>query len=111
MSAHNVCLLIAGMIGIASAAPCQPVGSASTRPKVVTSVTALKKGAAVTDRTGALLGPIQALSDGPGGAMVVIEIDGKLVSVPAATLTAKGAFAAMSSQTKSEIVAAAGAPP
>ncbi|MGI9168880.1 MAG: hypothetical protein ACR2FH_01710 [Caulobacteraceae bacterium] len=68
-----------------------------------------KVGAMVTDRTGARLGPIQSLAEAARGAMIVIEIDGKLVSVPQSTLKAKGG-GAVSSQTKAEILAAAGAP-
>jgi hypothetical protein len=71
---------------------------------------ALKEGGMVSDRTGAPLGPIQSLVDAPRGPMVVIKIDGKLVSVPQSTLTLKGANA-ISSQTKAEILAAAQAPP
>jgi hypothetical protein len=70
---------------------------------------AFKVGAIVTDRTGARLGPIQRLTEAPRGPMVVIAMDGKLVSIPQSTLTPKGE-AVVSSQTKAEIVAAAGAP-
>jgi hypothetical protein len=70
---------------------------------------AFKIGAIVTDRTGARLGPIQNLAEAARGPMVVISIDGKLVSVPQSTLTLKGG-GAVSSQTKAEIAAAAGVP-
>ncbi len=55
------------------------------------------------------LGPIQTVVDSNRGPMVVIEIDGKLISTPQSSLTLKGE-GAVSSQTKAQIIAAAGAP-
>jgi hypothetical protein len=72
---------------------------------------AFRAGAIVTDRTGARLGPIQSVADAPRGPMVVIEIEGKLVSVPQSTLTLKPDASVSSSQTRSEITSAAGARP
>lgn len=67
---------------------------------------AFKAGGIVTDRTGARLGPIQSTAEAERGLMIVIKIDGKLVSVPQSTLKLKGENA-VSSQTKAEIMAAA----
>ncbi len=76
---------------------------------IVAPAPAFKVGAVVTDRTGARLGPIQSLAEAARRAMIVIEIEGKLVSVPQSTLKPNGG-GAVSSQTKAEIMAAAGAP-
>jgi lipoprotein-anchoring transpeptidase ErfK/SrfK len=108
------CLIAATAVGAAGAACAQPAAapSAPTPPPAVIAppAPAFKVGALVTDRTGARLGPIKSLAEGTRGPMVVIEIDGKLISVPQATLTLRGEGAA-SAQTKAEIIAAAAAPP
>lgn len=84
--------------------PTSPSTTAVTAPPAP----AFKVGAVVTDRTGARLGPIQSVTEADRGPMVIIEIDGKLISVPQSTLTLKDE-GAVSSQTKAEIVTAAGA--
>jgi hypothetical protein len=61
------------------------------------------------DRTGAAIGRIKTLTESDKGPVVVIEIDRKLVSVPQSSLKLQGEVA-VSSQTKAQILAAAGAP-
>ena len=70
---------------------------------------AFKAGDVVVDRTGTLIGAIKTLTESDRGPMVVVEIDGKLVSVPSNTLKLQGGQA-MSSQTKAQMLAAANAP-
>ncbi|MEP6967798.1 MAG: hypothetical protein ABI906_06935 [Pseudomonadota bacterium] len=108
----------AAVIGIAFALACgaraQPLGGprAATPPPAVVAppVPAFKIGGVVADRTGARLGPIESLGEADRGAMVVIRIDGKLVSVPQGTLALKPGGGAVSAQTKAQILAAAKAP-
>jgi hypothetical protein len=70
---------------------------------------AFKFGAMVTDRTGRPLGAIESLAESERGAMIVIKIDDKLVSVPQSTLKLNGERV-VSSQSKAEIMAAANVP-
>jgi hypothetical protein len=70
----------------------------------------LKPGAVVIDRNGLRIGKVQSLAESERGAMVVVDMDGKLVSVPQSTLLPKG-DSAVSSQSKDEILGAAHAPP
>jgi hypothetical protein len=70
---------------------------------------AFKAGASVTDRGGTVVGAIESVIDTPAGLMVVVKIDGKLVSVPQSSLTLRDG-AAVSRQSKAEMLAAAGAP-
>jgi hypothetical protein len=116
MSRVSICLAIAATVGLAGPVCAQPAAPSGRRagPKsppamIARAAPALKIGAIVTDRTGARLGPIQSLTEAARGPMAVILLDGKLVSVPQSTLTLKGE-GAVSSQTKAEIFAAAGAP-
>lgn len=69
---------------------------------------AFNAGDAVTDRDGAALGAVQTLVESPAGPMVVVNIEGKMVSLPQATLKMQGK-AIVSTQTKAQILAAAGA--
>ena len=69
---------------------------------------AFKSGDAVADRDGTALGSVQTLVESAAGPMVVVNIDGKLVSLPQSTLRMRGS-AIMSTQTKAQILAAAGA--
>lgn len=90
-----------------------PVAPAALAPgEAPSSVTppapAFKSGDAVADSAGAALGAVQALVESPAGPMVVVNIDGKLVSLPQATLKMQG-NAIVSTQTKAQILAAAGA--
>lgn len=86
-----------------SAAPAAPAAPAPPAPP-------FRPGIAVVDRTGARVGTVQSVTETPGGPNVVITIDGKLVGIPPATLKLEGE-AAVSSQTKAEMLASAGAPP
>jgi hypothetical protein len=99
--------------GGASAQPqtqAPPAGPLSRPAEIAPAAPAFKDGAVVIDRAGVKLGPIKSLTEAPRGPMVVIEIDGKMVSVPQGTLTLKS-DGVVSSQTKAQILAAAGAPP
>ena len=116
MSRICICLGIAAAVGLAGPVCAQPpapsappAGPTSPPAAIAPAAPAFKVGAIVTDRTGARLGRIQSLSEAERGPMVVISLDGKLVSVPQSTLTRKGE-GAVSSQTKAEITAAAGVP-
>lgn len=90
------------------AAPLTPQLPATT-PPAKPPVPAFKPGMVVTDRTGAKVGVVQTVTETPGGLNVVIEIEGKLVGVLPATLQIRGE-GAVSSQTREEILATAGAP-
>lgn len=76
-----------------------PVASAEPAP-------AFRAGAKVSDSSGADIGVIQSIAESSTGAMIVLKVDGKLVSVPQGTLAPFGENV-KSSQTKAEILAAA----
>jgi hypothetical protein len=63
----------------------------------------------VSDRTGARVGVVKTVAETPGGLNVVVEIEGKLVGVLPSTLQLRGE-SVVSSQTRDEILASAGAP-
>lgn len=88
--------------------PADPPGAAAVTP--APPPPAFKAGTAVSDSTGATVGTVASVVEGERGLMVVVDIDGKLVSVPQETLTLAGERA-VSSQTRSQMLAAAGAPP
>ena len=94
----------------------QPAGSEPTPIGPPGSRTApaapdIKPGAPVRDRSGALVGRVQSIAETSSGAMnVIVEIDGKLVGLEASTLQLRGG-SAMSTQSKSEMLARAGAHP
>lgn len=67
---------------------------------------AFRAGAKVSDATGADIGVIQSIAEASTGAMVVLKVDDKLVSVPQGTLSPFGENV-KSSQTKAQILAAA----
>jgi hypothetical protein len=93
--------------------PTPPTAPAAVAPEAQATkpaAPAFKAGMAVVDRSGARIGVIQAVTETPGGLNVVVEIDGKLVGVPPARLELRG-DTAVSSQTKAQILASAGAPP
>lgn len=72
---------------------------------------AIKPGMPVSDRSGAQVGLVETVAETPrGGLNVVVKIDGKLVGLAAATL-ALHESRVVSSQTKREMLASAGAPP
>jgi hypothetical protein len=86
------------------AAPANAAPSAVTPP-----APAFAAGDPVVDRTGDQVGAVQTLVETPEGPMVVVQIDGKLVSLLQTTLKMDGSTI-VSSQTKAEMLAAAGAP-
>jgi len=91
-----------------------PVAPATPAPgEAPSSVTppapAFNAGDRVADSQGTALGAIQTLIESPAGPMVVVNIEGKLVSLPQGTLRMQGTTI-VSSQTKAQILAAAGAP-
>jgi len=92
--------LIAGALEAnAQSTPAMPVAPQSApRP--------LTQGMPVVDRSGVTVGLIAAIADSDRGSMVVVKVDGKLVSIPQSTLTLDGAVV-RSSQTKQQILAAA----
>jgi hypothetical protein len=63
----------------------------------------------VFDRLGVAVGVITAVADSERGPMVVVKVDGTLVSVPQGTLTLDGAIV-RSNQTKAQILAATASP-
>ena len=84
-----------------------PAGAAPS--SVTPPAPAIRAGEAVIDRSGAEVGRIQTLIESPAGPMVVVQIDGKMVSLPQRTLRLQGETV-VSSQSKAEMLAAAGAP-
>jgi len=91
------------------AAPAQ-VAPANAAPSTVTPpAPAFTAGDTVVDRAGQRVGAVQTLVETPAGPMVVVQIDGKLVSLLQTTLRMDGSTI-VSSQTKAEMLAAAGAP-
>jgi hypothetical protein len=71
---------------------------------------AVKPGMPVIDRSGAQVGVVQTVAEArQGGLSVVAKIDGKLIGLDASTLQLRDE-GVISSQTKPEMLAAAGAP-
>lgn len=70
---------------------------------------AFQPGMAVIDRAGAVIGTFEAFATGPAGPLAVLQVDGKPVAVPQATLTLVDRRI-LSIQTKAEILAAADVP-
>ncbi len=104
--------LLLAVPGIALAQPAvTPTPSPRPPPTAVepAPAPAFKAGSVVVDRDGTAIGAIKTLTESSRGPMVVVEIDGKLVSVPQSTLRLQG-DRALSSQTKAQMLAAAGAP-
>lgn len=98
----------------APAADMPPVApSVPTSGEAVTSTTppapAIQAGAPVLDRDGVRVGAVQTLVESPAGPMVVARIDGKLITLPQAGLKLDGANV-VSTQTKAQMLGAAGAP-
>jgi hypothetical protein len=85
-----------------SAAPPPPPPTAAPAP-------AIQAGESVFDRSGREVGKVQGLVETPAGAMIVASIDGKLISLPQRTLKVDG-DRVVSSQSKEQMLAAAGAP-
>jgi hypothetical protein len=90
--------------------PPAPAVAPAEGPVTKPPAPAFKPGMTVIDRSGAGIGVIQAVAETPGGLNVVVEIDGKLVGVLPSRLELRGETA-VSSQTKAQILASAGAPP
>ena len=111
---HSLAILAATVsLGACEQAPrptAAPAVVAPEGPVAKPPAPAFKTGMVVIDRAGARIGVIQALTETPGGLNVVVEIDGKLVGVPPARLELRGETV-VSSQTKAQILASAGAPP
>ncbi len=82
-----------------------PAGAPAPKPPLPP----VKPGMAVFDRTGARIGAVQTLAETDAGPNVVIAIDGKLVGAPVSTLTFRE-DRVVSSQTKAQLLASAGAP-
>ena len=68
----------------------------------------LTQGMTLVDQSGVAVGVIAAVADSERGPMVVVKVDGKLVSIPQSTLTLDGTIV-RSSQTKAQILAATAA--
>lgn len=106
-------VVIVATLALPCSAEAQPTSGSSTaaprRAAIAPPAPAFKVGGIVIDRTGAQLGSIESVADAERGPMVVIKIDGKLISVPQSTLTLNGENV-VSSQTKAEIMSAARAP-
>ena len=68
----------------------------------------LSQGMTVVDRSGEAVGVITAVADSERGPMVIVKVDGKLVSIPQSTLTLDGTIV-RSSQAKAQILAASAA--
>jgi hypothetical protein len=101
--------LIAVAVSLFAAGPA-PRPAPAAPPVAKPAAPAFKPGMAVLDRTGAQVGLIETVAETPGGLNVVVKIDGKLVGLAPATLKLREGGGAVSSQTKQEMLAAAGAP-
>ena len=97
----SVCLVAAFQAGAQSTPAISVAPQATPHP--------LTQGMTVVDRSGVAVGVITAVADSERGPMVVVKIDGKLLSLPQATLTLDGTIV-RSSQTRAQILAAAVAP-
>ena len=62
----------------------------------------------VTDRHGVAMGQVKGMTETERGAIVILEIEGRLICVPQATLAIEG-DRARSAQTRSQILNVAGA--
>ena len=104
-------LMLAAVFAMMGGAHAQDRPAATPPASVVEKppAPAFKANMSVLDRTGADVGRIETLAESAARAMVVINIDGKLVSVPQDTLTLDGQVV-RSRQSKAEMLAAAGAP-
>ena len=90
------------------AAPIAPPAAGAAVSSVSPAAPAFKAGDPVFDSRGTFVGDIHALVESPAGPLVVVRIDGKMVSLSQATLEMNGERIA-SSQTKDQMLAAAGA--
>lgn len=99
--------LVIASFAIAQAQPAPPAQPSAPRPAA--PAPAIQAGETVFDRTGQAVGAVQGLVETPAGAMVVAQVDGKLISLPQSTLRVEGRRV-VSAQTKAQMLAAAGAP-
>jgi hypothetical protein len=102
--------LIAVAASLFAAGPAPRPAAPAAPPVTKPAPPAFKPGMAVLDRTGAQVGLIETVAETSGGLNVVVKIDGKLVGLAPATLKLREGGGAVSSQTKQEMLAAAGAP-
>lgn len=93
----------------AQAAPPPVSPGGSPPPPTASPALAVEAGDAVFDRTGQPVGQVQSLVETPAGPMVVARIDGKMISLPQSTLK-KEDGRLISSQSKTQMIDAAGAP-
>ena len=111
MGRQIVCLIAAACCACAGTA----IGQAKQPPasqvqlKTLPPAPAFTEGMMVVDRSGAQIGRVKSLVETQYGALIIVEIDGKLVGVPRSTLLLQNEKI-LSSQTKDEILRAAGAP-
>jgi hypothetical protein len=94
---------------VAFAFPAPPSAAPPAPPPTVPPAPAIQAGEGVFDRSGREVGKVQGLVETPEGAMVVAVIDGKLISLPQRTLKVDGGRV-VSTQSKEQMMAAAGAP-
>jgi hypothetical protein len=110
MAGLAIALALPPACGSAADVGAQPSpGTAAGAALPSTAAPAVKAGMAVVDRTGVQVGAIESVAESPQGPIVVAKIDGKLVGLRPATLRLDGERA-VSSQSKAEMVASAGAP-
>jgi len=95
--------------GLPPVAAAIPAPGAAAPSAVTPPAPGFQAGDRVFDSNGEDLGPIQTLAETPVGPMVVVQIDGKLVSLPQTSLRMDGSTIS-SDQTKAQILAAADAP-
>ena len=89
-------------------APTAPPSAGAAPSSVTPPAPAFRAGDTVADSEGVAIGQVQTLTETPAGPMVVVRIDGKMVTLPQATLRMEGQRI-VSGQTKAQILAAAGA--
>jgi hypothetical protein len=114
MSRFPLVLLLAVVWGASpSAVHAQPPASAIGPPgaEPAPPVPAVKAGMPVSDSSGARVGVVETVAEtSSGGLDVVAKIDGKLVGLSSSTLQLRSGRV-ISSQTKHEMLASAGATP
>jgi len=91
--------------------PAEPVPPPATlvEPVPKAPAPAFNAGDLVIDRLGVSVGAVETLTESPTGMIVVVKIDGKMIGVPSSTLRRRG-DSLVSSQSKAEMIAAAGLP-
>ena len=108
-------LILASALVAAPADPNAPLPPAAAAPAgAATAVArppapAIRPGMPVVGPGGESIGEVQSLADTPGGANVVVKIDGKLIGAPTSELRLQGSTV-VSSLSKAQLLAASGAP-